>query len=186
MNLVLAAGLTAAATFSMTSVASAVQLEHGRFLDEFSFTETDFCDVPGLTVEGEGVADVRFLAKSQGQAGLIHFMDHVAVSIVWTNLANDVSVSTEERSVSKDLKVVDNGDRTLTITVLATGNFTVYGEDGKAIARNPGQTRFQFIVDHAGTPTDPSDDVLLEDLGTIKGSTGRSDDFCTAVVAALT
>jgi hypothetical protein len=88
--------------------------------------------------------------------------------------------------VSKDLKVVDNGDRTLTITVLATGNFTVYGEDGKAIARNPGQTRFQFIVDHAGTPTDPSDDVLLEDLGTIKGSTGRSDDFCTAVVAALT
>ena len=101
-------------------------------------------------------------------------------------IANDVSVSTEERSVSKDLKVVDNGDRTLTITVLATGNFTVYGEDGKAIARNPGQTRFQFIVDHAGTPTDPSDDVLLEDLGTIKGSTGRSDDFCTAVVAALT
>ena len=73
--------------------------------------------------------------------------------------------------MSKDLKVIDNGDGTLTITVLATGNFAVYGADGKAIARNPGQVRFQFIVDHGGTPADPSDDVELEDLGVIKGST---------------
>jgi hypothetical protein len=62
----------------------------------------------------------------------------------------------------------------------------VYGEDGKAIARNPGQVRFQFLVDHAGTPADPSDDVFLADLGLVKGSTGRSDDFCAAAVPALT
>ena len=62
----------------------------------------------------------------------------------------------------------------------------VYGEDGKAIARNPGQIRFEVLVDHAGTPADPSDDVFLADLGLVKGSTGRSDDFCAAAVPALT
>ena len=58
----------------------------------------------------------------------------------------------------KDQRVTDNGDGTLTILVLATGNSTLYGPDGKAIARNPGQIRFEFLVDHGGTPTDPSDD----------------------------
>ena len=113
-------------------------------------------------------------------------MEHVHVSTVRTNVDNNVSISDEERTVSKDFKVVDNGDGTLTITVLATGNFTVYDGDGKAIARNPGQVRFQFIVDHGGTPADPSDDVELENLGIIKGSTGRSDDFCGPAVAAST
>jgi hypothetical protein len=64
------------------------------------------------------------------------------------------------------------------------GNAVVYGEDGKAIARNPGQIRPELIIDHGGTPNDPSDDqVLSEEL--VKGSTGRTDDFCGAVVPAL-
>jgi len=46
--------------------------------------------------------------------------------------------------------VTDNGDGTLTILVLGTGNFTVNGEDGKAIARSPGQLRFELLIDHAG------------------------------------
>ena len=69
--------------------------------------------------------------------------------------------------------------------ILATGNATLYCADGKAIARNPGQVRFAILVDHGGTPTDPSDDEFIEDLGQLKGSTGRSDDFCTAALAAL-
>jgi hypothetical protein len=81
--------------------------------------------------------------------------------------------------------VTDNGDGTLTILILATGNDVLYGEDGKAIARNPGQIRFEILVDHGGTPTDPSDDEFLADLGLVKGSTGRSDDFCEAAVPAL-
>jgi len=38
------------------------------------------------------------------------------------------------------------------------------------------------LVDHNGTPSDPSDDVFLEDLGVIKPSTGTNGtegrDFC--------
>lgn len=87
--------------------------------------------------------------------------------------------------IDKDKTVTDNGDGTLTIVILATGNAVLYGANGKAIARNPGQLRFAILVDNAGTPTDPFDDEFIEDLGVLKGSTGRSDDFCTAAVAAL-
>ena len=52
------------------------------------------------------------------------------------------------------------------------------------IGRNPGQIRLEILFDHGGTPTDPFDDVFLaEEL--VKGSTGRSDDFCEAAVPAL-
>ena len=83
------------------------------------------------------------------------------------------------------MRVTDNGDGTLTILILATGNAVLYGENHKAIARNPGQIRFEILVDHGGTPTDPTDDEFLADLGEVKGSTGRSDDICEAALPAL-
>ena len=170
----------------MTGVTAATPLDHGEFHDEFSFTVTDFCEVSGLTVQIHGVVDGTFLAKPQGHDARIHFMDHLHVTRVLTNVGSGASVSDDERTVVKDLRVVDNGDGTLTITVLATGNFVVYDADGKAIARNPGQSRLQFIDEHGGTPADPNDGVELVDLGLVKGSTGRSDDFCAAAVATLT
>ena len=124
----------------MTGVTAATPLDHGEFHDEFSFTVTDFCEVSGLTVQIHGVVDGTFLAKPQGHDARIHFMDHLHVTRVLTNVGSGASVSDDERTVVKDLRVVDNGDGTLTITVLATGNFVVYDADGKAIARNPGQS----------------------------------------------
>ena len=56
---------------------------------------------------------------------------------------------------------------------------------GRRIGRNPGQVRFELLVDHAGSPTNPSDDVIIEDFGIIKGSTGRNDDFCMVVLPAF-
>lgn len=61
----------------------------------------------------------------------------------------------------------------------------LYGEDGKVIGRNPGQTRVEILVDHGGTPTDPRDDEFLEFLGVVKESTGRNDDFCELAVPML-
>ena len=85
----------------------------------------------------------------------------------------------------KDKQITDNGDGTLTILIMATGNAVLFGEDGKAITRGPGQLRFEILVDDAGTPSDPWDDVVTR-LGVVKGSTGRNDDFCAAAVPALT
>jgi hypothetical protein len=66
------------------------------------------------------------------------------------------------------------------------GRFPVksHGPDGKAIARNPGQVRFEAVVDHDGTPTDLSDDTELS-FTQVKGSTGRSDDYCEAIIHSI-
>ena len=83
----------------------------------------------------------------------------------------------------KDLKIVyDEQTDTLTITVLATGSSRYYDMDGNFVLNDPGQVRFQILIDANGTPTDPSDDEFIEDLGIVKESTGRNDtqgrDFC--------
>lgn len=179
-----AAVLTAAALAgALAAPVTAEPLEHGTFHDEFSFPDPDFCEA-GLDVRIDVVVDGRFAAMRRGRDGLVYFMERVSVAQTFTNLANARQVTSRETTLAKDLHVTDNGDGTLTVVFLATGNFTVYGENGKAIARNPGQIRIEFVVDHAGTPDFPPDDILLSET-VVKMSTGRSDDFCEAVVPAL-
>jgi hypothetical protein len=77
--------------------------------------------------------------------------------------------------------VTDNGDGTLTIPGMGAGMSKYLGPDG-FLFLDAGQFRFEVLIDHGGTPTDPSDDEELEFLGFVKGSTGRNDlqdrDFC--------
>ena len=150
--------------------------------DEYALQEEDYCDVPGLTVDVAGVIDIRVQVSSKGRDGLDYFLQHVTQTE--TLSANGVSIRSVTDFVEKDLHVTDNGDGTLTVLIVATGNEVLYGPDGKAIARNPGQVRLGFLVDDNGTPDDPFDDVVL-DRQVVKESTGRSDDFCDAAVAAL-
>ena len=146
---------------------------------------TDFCDVPGMTVSVAFTLDLRIHVVPHGRDQLDYFLQHGKRGETLTNLANGKQLTSDLNVIEKDKTVIDNGDGTLTIVILATGNAVLYGADGKAIARNPGQTRFAILVDHGGTPTDPFDDEFIADLGVVKESTGRSDDFCTAAVAAL-
>jgi hypothetical protein len=172
-----------AATFAVTAGAGQVFREtvHEEGVDVVS----NFCDVPGMTVSVAFTLDLRIHVVPHGRDRLDYFLQHGQRSEVLTNLANGKRITSFANVIEKDKTVTDNGDGTLTIVILATGNATLYGADGKAIARNPGQVRFAILVDHGGTPTDPTDDEFLEDLGPLKGSTGRSDDFCTAAVEAL-
>jgi hypothetical protein len=179
-----AAVLTAATVaVAMAAPAAAAPLEQGTFHDAFSFIEPDFCGA-GIEVRFDVVVDGRFLVTRRGRDSLVYFMEHIHRTDTVTNLANGRTITDDERTVSKDVHVTDNGDGTLTILVLATGNFTLYGEDGRAIARNPGQIRFELLIDHNGTPGDPSDDTELA-FTPVKESTGRSDDACEAAVPAL-
>jgi hypothetical protein len=181
----LAAALTAAAVaVALAAPVAAAPLDRGTFHDEFSFIDPDFCGA-GLEVRFDGVAEGRFLVNRRGKDGLVYFLEGVHITETLTNLANGRSVSDESRTVQKDLHVTDNGDGTLTILVLATGNFVLYGANGKAIAHNSGQVRFELLIDHGGTPGDPSDDVELE-FTLVKESTGTNDDLCAAALAALT
>ena len=147
--------------------------------------EEDFCGVDGLTVEFASHAVGTVHAVPHGRDSLPYFGFNLKVSDVVTNLANDNYVTAFATIRDKDQRVTDNGDGTLTVLVLSTGNSTLYGPDGKAIARNPGQIRTELLFDHGGTPTDPSDDEFVAFLGQVKGSTGRTDDYCAAAVPIL-
>ncbi|HEX6868831.1 MAG TPA: hypothetical protein VF119_08485 [Candidatus Limnocylindrales bacterium] len=180
-----AAVLTAATmAVAIAAPVAAAPLEQGTFHEEFSFVDPDLCGA-GLEVRVDVVVDGRFLVTRRGRDGLVYGMGIFHQTQTYTNLANSLTVTSDERTIQKDHHVTDNGDGTLTVRILATGNYTLYGADGRAIARNPGQVRFELLIDHGGTPDDPSDDVEL-DFSVIKESTGRSDDACDAAVPALT
>ena len=177
-------GMVAASAVMLASTAGAGRVDRFTIHVERTFDLEDFCDVEGLTVTIARTVDIRVHIVSHGSAGLEYFLQHGSSKEVLTN--GDTSLTSIATVNEKDLRVTDNGDGTVTVLIIATGNAVLYGEDGKAIARNPGQTRFEILVDHAGTPTDPSDDEFLEFLGVVKESTGRTDDFCEAAVPALT
>ena len=171
-----------AVTFGVVPVAGAQPYKETiRF--EFQNEIEDFCGEEGLAVQEHVVFESRFMANARQRDQLVYFMENQRISVVLTS--DNGMVTSEETVLFKDLDVTDNGDGTLTILVMGTGNAVAFDEDGKAIARNPGQIRFEILIDDGGTPQDPSDDEFLADLGLVFGSTGRNDDFCEAVVPVL-
>jgi hypothetical protein len=183
-TLALVGGLTALGFGTAVGPATAVPLERGHFHDSGSEVIEDFCG--DLTVQFDFEADGTFLFNAHGRDGLLYSSERVHVSRSWTNVANGLTLTQVFNTNSKDLKVTDNGDGTLTILVLATGSENWFGPDGKLLFRNPGQIRFEVLIDHGGTPTDPTDDEFLADLGLVKDSTGRNDteglDFCADII----
>jgi hypothetical protein len=177
-----AAGLTIA-SIAVAGTASAGPPLNEKFHDEFTDVIDDFCGVEGLTVRTDVVIDGKDLIHSGQNVG---FMEHVNGTSVDTNEANGNAVTETFHSVQRAKQATDNGDGTFTVLFLQTGNDVTYGPDGKAIARNPGQVRYELLIDGNGTPSDPSDDEVLAFLGFVKESTGRTDDFCAAVVPVLT
>ncbi len=184
LGVILALGATAAVTLG--AAASAGQVFRETVHDEGTFVLEDFCDQPGMTVDVAFALDLRVHVVPHRRDRLDYFLQHGIRTEVLTNPANGKSLTSVAKVIEKDMRVTDNDDGTLTILILATGTAVLYGENGKAIARDPGQIRFKILVDHGGTPTDPSDDEFLEFLGIVKDSTGRSDDFCEAAVPLLT
>lgn len=178
--------LVATAAIALAATASAGGQLFRESIDESEIrVEKDFCGVAGLTVQFDIDRVGSVHAVPHGPDGLVYFGFNLKVNEVVTNLANDNFVTSSATIRDKDQRVTDNGDGTLTVLVLATGNATLYGPDGKAIARNPGQIRYELLIDHGGTPSDPSDDEFLEFLGDVKGSTGRTDDYCAAALPVL-
>jgi hypothetical protein len=179
-KLAAAGGATLLLSALTVGTVASMPFDHGSFHDVSSQVIEDFCG--DLTVRED--VDVRgtFLGIARGRDGILYFMENAHGFVSWTNLATGKSLTQVFNTVSKDQKITDNGDGTFTIVVLATGGGKIIGPDGKLLFSDAGQVRFAFVVDFAGTPTDPSDDVVIEDLGLVKGSTGTNDlegrDFC--------
>jgi len=167
----LAALIVAAA---LASTAGAEQVHRFTVQDEYDFELEDFCDVPGLTVRIEGVLDIRGQIVPHGRDGLEYFLQHGTQ--VETLTANGTTLTSVAGVTEKDMRVTELGDGSVRVLILATGNAVLYGEDGKALARNPGQTRLELVFDADGNETNRE---------VVKSSTGRNDDFCDAAVPAL-
>jgi hypothetical protein len=168
------AGVAAGALTLGLVPAAGAQPYRETIRDEFEETIENFCGREGLTVDLDGLVEIRLMVNARKRDRLPYVMEHQRVTVVYTS---DGGTVTEQQTVLvKDLRVTDNGD-TFTVLAMGTGNATVFDEDGKAIARNPGQTRFELLLD--------DEFQFLENLGVVFGSTGRNDDFCAAVVPVL-
>jgi hypothetical protein len=159
---------------ALASAASAGKVFKETIHDEYEAVLEDFCGEPGLDVALEGVLDLRVHVVAHGPDGLEYYLSHGRQAE--TLSANGTTLTSVATVTEKDKLITDNGDGTLNVLVLATGNAVLYGAHGKAIARNPGQLRFEILVFPDGS---------FKRLGVVKASTGRSDDFCAAAVQAL-
>ncbi|KRE29410.1 hypothetical protein [Agromyces sp. Soil535] len=109
---------------------------------------------------------------------------------VYTNVENAKTYTFVFRGSEQDAKVVDNGDGTLTLTIKSVGSEEYFGPDGTSLFHDRGQYSFGFLVDHGGTPDDPSDDTDVADgflgFGPEHGRFDTHDrDFCADIVEFL-
>ena len=169
--------LTAAVSVGLVTGAaapsSAAVLGRWDLSESFSGPLTNFCGVSGLTADltFDLTGTARVVQRGPGEFEFYH----ENTRIVRTFTYQGKTVTEYVRGTAKDLSIVDNGDGTLSITLLATGGARVVGHEGKVIAKNDGQVRTLLLIDMA------TGNVLSEKL--IFGSTGTNDDFCEAVLA---
>ena len=169
--------LAALGALALAASATAGKAINETFHDEGSFGIENYCDEAGLDVEVAFVSDGRVHIVAHGADQLEYFLQHGKLAETITNTANGRYVTTFTNVIEKDQVVTDNGDGTFSILAFATGNAVLYDANGKALARDPGQIRFEILIDQAG------EDHFVK---VIRESTGRSDDLCDAAVPALT
>jgi hypothetical protein len=162
---------------------SATPISSGTVHDEQSFIVEDTCGVPGFTTRIDTVADLRFRLNSHGVHRLPYLNEHRTQIVVFTNLATGELVTIKNRENGNDVRAIDK-DGILTYVVVHTGTSVMYDMDGKAIARDTGQTRLKELFDDAGTPTDPTDDVFLDSIP-LKETGLPSIDYCAETVKAI-
>jgi len=175
-------GLTVAG-LAGASAAAAKPIEQAHFHE---VTDEPFTFCEGLDIWYHSEEDGNFLFNQRG-SGLAYGGSTVRGTSTWTNLETGGTFTNIWTVRDKDLKITyDETTDTLTIIILATGSSRYYDADGNFVLADPGQVRFSILVDANGTPTDPSDDEFIADLGVVKDSTGRNDtqdrDFCEDLV----
>lgn len=135
------------------------------FADDFCGSDLE----PAFTYAQTGSGSV----KLRGPDGPEWF--HEKLRIVRTFTYDGMTVTDiQANTVIRDHKIVDNGDGTISITVLYAGGGRLIGGDGKLLAKGDGQIRVLLVIDVE------EDEVVSEEV--IFGSTGTNDDYCEAIL----
>jgi hypothetical protein len=173
----------------VSTPATAQPLDKGHFRDVF----TDVYDCNGTPARDEGDVRVNFLFNQRGggRHPFPYYRESAHGTIVHTNLNTGGTFTEVFTANSRDHKIVNNGDGTITIIVFASGGSRFYDQNGTLVLKDAGQTRFAFDVDYNGTPGNPDDDVDVPDsFRIIRPSTGTNDlegrDYCADLVEFTT
>jgi hypothetical protein len=179
----------AVAGLLVSAPATARPVEKGHFHDVFS--ETGDCD--GTPIRDDGNVRGNFLFNQRGGAKhpFPYYRESVRGTIVHTNLNTGGTFTEVFTANSRDHRIVNNGDGTITIIVFASGGSRFYDQNGTLVLKDAGQTRFAFDVHYNGTPGNPDDDVDVPDsFRIIRPSTGTNDlegrDYCADLVEFTT
>ena len=158
--------------------AAAQPLERERVFYEDHFEEECGGTVFHAMASGAG----NILVVERGRSGLPHFSGTWNETVVFTNPETGLTYTGISSGSDRDATVTDNGDGTLSIVVQTAGVDRWYDADGRLLYVDSGMSRFELLVDHAGTPADPSDDGDVSFVGDLRDLTGRNDtanrDFC--------
>jgi hypothetical protein len=176
-------GLVCASGLMANAPASARPLDKGHFDDVF--TGTFDCNGTPTQVDGNAHINFTFVQRGPGQT---YYRESVRGTNVYTNLDTGGTFTEIFTVNSRDHRITDNGDGTLTILSQGSGSDRYYDTDGNLVLNDPGQVRFQFLVDEMGTPDNRFDDEEIDGtFEVVRESTGRNDtqgrDFCEDLVA---
>ena len=146
-------------------------------------TFQNFCGTQGLTVVASGSIDYRHRTTTRGS--LPYYTEHVTSFLdTFTNDDTGAFVTNRGRYTFNTISVTDNGDGTLTITYQYTVNTQTTDDAGRIVSHDTGIYRYVSVVDHGGTPSDPTDDTELDSSDLLE--TGLASATCADIVAALT
>lgn len=175
----LAAVALAAASVIAAPQAHATPIDAGHFTD----TSTDTFDCDGTPAHRVSTVDVQFTFNQRGGKNVFpYYRESVQGTDVFTNLDNGGTYSDHFTSNSRDHKIVDNGDGTITIYGQGSGSDVWRDTNGKVVLTDNGNIRYAVDIDYHGTPGDPSDDTEVPDsFRIIRDSTGTNiigRNFC--------
>jgi hypothetical protein len=179
-SVLLIAGLAIAGTMLASTPATAAPIDKGHFHD---ISTSPVYDCDGTPAQDHSDVSGNFVFNQRGSSPFPYFLNTARGTVVTTNLATG-GTFTDVFAVSyRDHKIVDNGDGTITITIIGTGGSRFYDADGNFVLKDPGQLRFAVDFNLNGTPGDPSDDFEVPgSFRVVRSSTGNSDfsdrNFC--------
>lgn len=175
----LAAIAVAATTIIAAPQAHARPIDSGHFTD----TSTDTFDCEGTPTQVVRTAVVQFTFNQRGGKNIFpYYRESVRGTDMFTNLDNGGTYSDHFTANTRDHKIVDNGDGTITIFTQGSGSDVWRDTNGKVVLSDNGNIRFAIDVDFNGTPGNPDDDTEVPDsFRIIRDSTGTNiigRDFC--------
>ena len=158
----LIAGLIVAGTALASAPATARPIDKGHFHD---VSKSDVYDCNGTPAQDSVDVSGNFVFNQRGSSPFPYYGESVRGTAVTTNMDTGGTYTNIFTANSRDHKIVDNGDGTITITTFASGSSRFYDTNGKFVLKDPARS---------GSPSTSTTRELLVTRATTSRSRTRS------------